>query len=94
MDIQPPSGPAIRHTPEPSGGAAGGGGGGDGSRTIRKKQPLSEIGRWRPQTAGSGGLGTRRDMDLVSEAGELAEEVAGFGLFAPNEQRPTDKTEK
>jgi len=33
-------------------------------------------------------------MDLVSEAGELAEEVAGFGLFAPNEQRPTDKTEK
>jgi hypothetical protein len=57
--------------------------------TTRKKQPLCEIGWWQSRTAGSGGLGKRRDLDLVSEAGELAEEVAGFGLFALNERGPT-----
>ena len=69
--------------------SVGGGRGTDGSRTSRKKHPLCEIGWWRSWTAGSGSLGKRRDLDLVSEAGELAGEVAGFGLFALNERRPT-----
>jgi hypothetical protein len=58
-------------------------------RTTRKKHPLCESGWWRSSTAGSGGLVTRRDLDLVSEGGALPEAVAGSGLFALNERRLT-----